>query len=47
VLIGVSSSLIATGATLSGFIFTAIEMNAPPAKRRAIRPPDKREDSRK
>jgi NhaP-type Na+/H+ or K+/H+ antiporter len=47
VLIGVSSSMIAAGATLSGFIFSAIEMNAPPAKRRAIRPLDKREDSRK
>jgi hypothetical protein len=47
VLMGVSSSLIAAGATLSGFIFTTIEINSPPAKHRAISPPDKRRDSGK
>jgi hypothetical protein len=42
VLLSISTSLIAAGATLSGFIFTIIEINSPPAKRRAISPPDKR-----
>ena len=40
----VGSFLIAAGATVSGFFFTAIEINTPPAKERAIRPPDKRRD---
>jgi hypothetical protein len=47
VLMGVSSSLIAAGSTLSGFIFTSIEINSPPAKRRAVSLPDKRIDSGK
>jgi hypothetical protein len=46
-LIGVSSFLIAAGATLSGLIFTTVEINSPPAKRRIISPPDKRGDSEK
>src|SRR5262249_58348963 len=44
-LIGVSSFLIAAGATLSGLLFTTVEMNSPPAKRRAISSPDKRRDN--
>jgi hypothetical protein len=47
VLLGGSSSLIAAGATVSGFIFTTTEINSPPAKRRAINPPDDRRDSEK
>jgi hypothetical protein len=46
-LVGVSSFLIAAGATLSGLIFTTIEINSPPAKGRAISPPDERRDSEK
>jgi hypothetical protein len=42
---GISSSLIAAGATLSGIIFMTAEMNAPAAKQRAISPPRKRKDS--
>jgi hypothetical protein len=41
-LMGVSSFLIAAGATLSGLLFTTVEINSSPAKRRAISPPDKR-----
>ena len=41
------SFLIAAGATLSGLIFTTVEINSPPAKRRIISPPDKRGDSEK
>jgi hypothetical protein len=44
-LIGVSSFLIAAGATLSGLLFTTVEINSPPAKRRAISSPDKRRDN--
>jgi NhaP-type Na+/H+ or K+/H+ antiporter len=44
-LMGVCSSLIAAGATLSGLIFMTAEMNATPAKRRAVSPPRKRKDS--
>lgn len=47
VLLGVSTSLIAAGATLSGFIFTTIELNSPPAKPRAVSLPDKRKDAGK
>jgi hypothetical protein len=46
-LMGVSSFLIAAGATLSGLIFTTVEINSPHAKRPAISPPDKRRDSEK
>ncbi|MGC2077389.1 MAG: hypothetical protein WA728_15395 [Xanthobacteraceae bacterium] len=46
-LMGVSSSLIAAGATFSGLIFKTVEMNSPPAKRRAINPSNKRRDSGK
>jgi hypothetical protein len=46
-LMGVSSSLIAAGATFSGLIFTTAELTSRPAKRRAISPPDKRRDSEK
>jgi hypothetical protein len=41
-LMGVSSFLIAAGATLSGLLFTTVEINSSSAKRRAISPPDKR-----
>jgi hypothetical protein len=43
--VGVSSFLIAAGATISGLIFTTIEINSPRAKQRAISSPDKRSDS--
>lgn len=45
VLMSASSFLIATGATLSGFIFTAIENELIARKERAINPPDHRKDS--
>jgi len=43
-LTGVFSLLIAAGATLSGLIFTTIEINSPSAKQRAISSPDKGRD---
>jgi NhaP-type Na+/H+ or K+/H+ antiporter len=46
-LMGFSSFLIAAGATLSGLIFTTIEINSPLAKQRATSSPDKRRDSGK
>jgi NhaP-type Na+/H+ or K+/H+ antiporter len=46
-LMGVSSSLIAAGATFSGLIFMTAEMNPRPAKQRAIGPSNKRRGSDK
>jgi hypothetical protein len=46
-LVGASSFLIAAGATLSGLIFTTVEINSPLPKQRAISSPDKRRDSGK
>jgi uncharacterized membrane protein len=46
-LMGVFSFLIAAGATLSGLIFTTIEINSPLAKQRAINSPDERRESGK
>jgi hypothetical protein len=44
---GVSSSLIAAGATFSGLIFMTAEMNSRPVKQRAMSPSNKRKDSEK
>jgi len=46
-LVGVPSFLIAAGATLTGFMFTTIEMNTPLAKQRAISSRDENRDSEK